>query len=350
MPARDRGWAVFVWWAGACAVGGALAALDPTPLFFGVPVLSGGLLCAVQALLLRVYRVGIGRPWVVAGSLGWLVGSFAQVLWYELLSEVRFPGNGLIVGCLPWAFLGVGQAVVLFAAARPHSFAFPAFRVFASAFGDALIEAVVPLTTRPFHDALGGALGEYGIGAAQSAVLAAILYAAPTGAVLVRYLGPAGVDETRTGARPDALPEAQTAGSTGGRGITLGVAGLLALVGLGLFGAWGVTNVLGCGPGERAVFEEFPRYGGRIPEPRSDLEGASCYVWFVTPDPREEVYAYYEERLRERGWVVEIHHSPTWSSEHATLEAVRDGYRYTVLYEPDVRMPGGRRVRVFVSG
>lgn len=79
----------------------------------------------------------------------------------------------------------------------------------------------------------------------------------------------------------------------------VGSAVLLAVCAIGVRAA---TNVLGCGFGEREVFAQFPRYGGRMPEPRSDIEGAVCAVWFVTPNPRREVYAYYAGELRERGW------------------------------------------------
>ena len=139
-------------------------------------------------------------------------------------------------------------------------------------------------------------------------------------------------------------------GSVDRRGVVVAAAGLLALLALGVLGAWGATNALGCGPGERDVLGRFPHYGGRTPEPRSELELGICSVGFVTPDPKGEVFAYYEERLRERGWEVEVREPPKWSSEYATLEATRGGYRYDVVYESDVRMPGGRRVRVIVTG
>ncbi len=123
-----------------------------------------------------------------------------------------------------------------------------------------------------------------------------------------------------------------------------------ALLALCALVAWVVTNALGCGAGERAVFAEFPRYGGRMPEPQSDIEGGRCFAWFVTPDPQGRVYANYSERLRERGWEVAIHEPPAWSSEPTTLDARRENYRYSVIYESDVHMPGGRRVQMVVSG
>ena len=126
--------------------------------------------------------------------------------------------------------------------------------------------------------------------------------------------------------------------------------GLLALLALGLLGAWGATNALGCGPGERAILREFPHYGGRTPEPMSELELGLCSVGYATRAPREEVFAHYGEGLRGRGWEVEVREPPRWSSEYATLEATRGGYRYDVVYESDVRLPGGRRVRAIVTG
>ena len=119
--------------------------------------------------------------------------------------------------------------------------------------------------------------------------------------------------------------------------------GLLAVCAVGV---WAVTNALGCGFGERAVFAQFPRYGGRMPGPRSDPEGGMCFAWFVTPDPQREVYDYYEVELRERGWEVTVRKPPPWSGEPTALEAEQGAYGYAVFYEPDVRMPGGRRVQV----
>ncbi|MDP9476498.1 MAG: hypothetical protein M3R38_12590, partial [Actinomycetota bacterium] len=125
------------------------------------------------------------------------------------------------------------------------------------------------------------------------------------------------------------------------RGVAAAAVGLLALGALGVLGASGVTNVLGCGPGEREAFAQFPQYGGRTPDVRSDLEGGLCFARFVTRSPEEQVYAYYEERLRERGWEVRVREN---------LTATKAGGRsYLVRYE-DYGVPGGRPVTVFVSG
>ena len=128
------------------------------------------------------------------------------------------------------------------------------------------------------------------------------------------------------------------------------VVGLAALLAVCVIGAWAVTNALGCGFGERAIFAQFPNYGKRTLEPRSDIEGAMCFATFYAADPQREVYAYYERELRERGWRVEIQKPPPWSTEPTTLEAKQGHNRYAVIYEPDVRLFGGRRVRVFVTG
>lgn len=139
---------------------------------------------------------------MVASSLGWLAGSVAQIFWYELLSEVRFPGAGLLVESLPWAFLGTGQALALLAVGL-HSFAFSAPRALAwalvSAAGGASTEAAVVLTTRPFYDALRGAMGEYALNAVQLAILAAALYALPTGLVLIRTVRPTAAGGAQAG-------------------------------------------------------------------------------------------------------------------------------------------------------
>ena len=133
------------------------------------------------------------------------------------------------------------------------------------------------------------------------------------------------------------------------RGVVM-VVGLLVLLALGLLAAWGVTNVLGCGPGEREIFAQFPQYAGKTTEPESEPGLGICAASFATPAPQGKVYAYYEERLRERGWGVEVQEPPPRSTEPAALVGRRGGYRYEVFYEPEVRLPGGRRVTVIVSG
>lgn len=127
----------------------------------------------------------------------------------------------------------------------------------------------------------------------------------------------------------------------------VGLAGLLAVCAVGV---WAATNALGCGSEEREVFARFPGYEGRAPEPRPSAEPGLCRAWLVTPDTRGEVYTYYGRELRERGWEVEVREPPPRSTEPTTLEARQGAYAYTVAYEPDVRMPGGRRVQVIVGG
>lgn len=332
-----HGCPVFFWWVAACAAGGALAALDPTALFLGFPVLFGALLGAVQALVLRRYLPGIGPSWVAASFFGWVAGSLLQVFSYELLPAPGFPGGGLLVESLPWVSLGVAQAAALGAKARrrPGLAAAPVVApwALASITGGTLTVAAVVLTTRPFYGALGGALGEYGTAAAQLAVLVAILYAAPTGWVLALLLGRARAGEARPDARTPSRPAPRA-------GVAAAV-GLLVVTALGILGAWGVTTALGCGPGERQVFSQFPQYGGRTPELRSNLEAGFCFARFVTRAPEEEVHAYYEERLRERGWEVRVRED---------LVATKPGRRsYWVRFE-DYGVPGGRPVTVFVSG
>lgn len=96
---------------------------------------------------------------------------------------------------------------------------------------------------------------------------------------------------------------------------------LACLLAVCAVGVWAGTNALGCGAGEREVFARFPDYEGRVTEPRSYVELGLCRAWFVTPDTRREVYAYYGRELRERGWEVETREPPPRSDEPTTLEA-----------------------------
>lgn len=114
---------------------------------------------------------------------------------------------------------------------------------------------------------------------------------------------------------------------------------LLALLALGALAAWGVTSVLGCGPGDREVFAQFPQYEGREPELRSNLEAGTCQARFVTDAPKEDILAYYEQRLREHGWEVR--------RGEATVTGRKVGRDYLIRYE-DYRVSGGHPVTVLI--
>lgn len=104
-----------------------------------------------------------------------------------------------------------------------------------------------------------------------------------------------------------------------------------------------------CRGEQREVFEEFPHYGGRSPEPIRNLDvvfvaGGICLVEFETTASEEEVIFYYERNLRENGWEVEVSVPPPSEQTEPTdingkllpasptLSARRDDYGYSVRF------------------
>lgn len=133
---------------------------------------------------------------------------------------------------------------------------------------------------------------------------------------------------------------------------------LVALLVLGLGGAWAYTSLAVCTDEERAVFEEFLQYGGQEIEPEPESATGGCVVRFDTSDPQEEVFAYYSERLRENAWEVEREPPPYSEMTEpkgqpgeetvpATIRGVelfarRGAYVYRIHYLPQPRSEEGR--------
>jgi hypothetical protein len=112
-----------------------------------------------------------------------------------------------------------------------------------------------------------------------------------------------------------------------------------------------------CSDEERAIYEEFPQYGGWI-EPGTNPATGACFVRYEeTQSTKEEVQTYYSERLRENGWRVTrepsvdelaspdvttrlktVPDEPGETTEvqytrvRELIRAERDGYRYKVSY------------------
>lgn len=66
-----------------------------------------------------------------------------------------------------------------------------------------------------------------------------------------------------------------------------------------------LASMTACNAEERAVFEEFPQYGGIEKEPEPFAESGGCAVFYDTPDPQERVAEYYARQLKAHGWKVE---------------------------------------------
>ena len=99
---------------------------------------------------------------------------------------------------------------------------------------------------------------------------------------------------------------------------------------------FGLSPFLGaCNDEEKAVFAEFPQYGGVRPDPEAFPESGGCATWLDTEDPKEAVRAYYDEQLTSHGWVLEKVPSEVAEQEvgGTIVYARRDGFAYEVSFE-----------------
>jgi len=130
-------------------------------------------------------------------------------------------------------------------------------------------------------------------------------------------------------------------------------AALLAVVGLCLVGAVPLDREMTCGYEQRAVLGEFPQYGGIAQRPRANSVHGSCYLYYLTPDSREQVEAYFSQRLRTNGWEVEVVGPfPKGSAGGDLVRAIRGEFLYVVHYISSSTLvdprPGGQ-IEVHVS-
>jgi len=76
---------------------------------------------------------------------------------------------------------------------------------------------------------------------------------------------------------------------------------VLPFVGIRIFSAATRT----CSDQERAVFLEFPQFGGMVLQPGSDIESGGCVASFQTADRRDDVIRYYKRQLEQHGWTMQ---------------------------------------------
>lgn len=92
-----------------------------------------------------------------------------------------------------------------------------------------------------------------------------------------------------------------------------------------------------CGEEERAVFSEFPQYGGVEKEPQPDSLTGGCAVVYETSAPPEKVAGYLAGRLESHGWTVQHRLGAGGEAEEefggTLVTASRDGLRYSADYE-----------------
>ena len=116
----------------------------------------------------------------------------------------------------------------------------------------------------------------------------------------------------------------------------VGSVGLLVAV---LVLPYTLSNLTACSKEERAVFEEFPDYGGLERKPEPFAESGGCAVFYDTEASQERVTEYYMEQLESHGWKAEQMVSEATLTESGRtapsidIMARRDDYYYEVLFE-----------------
>jgi hypothetical protein len=115
-------------------------------------------------------------------------------------------------------------------------------------------------------------------------------------------------------------------------------------------GSYVLSDLSDCSSRERAIVERYPHYGNR--HIATYPWTFSCSVRYTIRADRREVLGYYDEMLRRNGWevmgfqtaserfVTGKRLSELWDLPESTggiLVARRDGYSYSVTYEPPNR-------------
>lgn len=112
-------------------------------------------------------------------------------------------------------------------------------------------------------------------------------------------------------------------------------AALISLLALGLLASWIYFSDLGlgCDSEEQSVYKEFPQFGDRRIEPRTNEGLGTCSARYETRKSKQEIQDYYSQRLEANGWEVTRKPSP---EELAPPEK-------TVMEEPVPGEPGKTR-------
>jgi len=325
-------------WVLASTVGGAVGGLGFVLEFVGPLVLFGGVLGLAQWLVLLRYFDRAGW-WVAASFFGWIAGSVAGVFAVAAVSaDGRDPA--IVFGIvMPWASLGVFQALGLYGLLAVAGRAkLASLWGVVSLSGGVVAGLVAHLGLTALPQAAGAGLIPEGVaGAVAGYGAAGATYGAATGVALgmVVRRSRRGGDHSHPAENRTSRPSAP--GGTGARPVwTTTAAGLLALL---LLGAGGVLLYQAgtCTQAERAVYSEFAQYGGRRlpPEPNYDL--GSCQARYSVDDRPQEVLAYFTDRLRANGWKVEQLLQPppgAPSGSYTSFVARRGASRYSFIFYP----------------
>jgi hypothetical protein len=110
---------------------------------------------------------------------------------------------------------------------------------------------------------------------------------------------------------------------------------LMLIVMLPLLAGCGLLSAFACSAEERAVFAEFPQYGGLQIEPEGHPDMGSCAAFYETSDSPEQVLAYFKDQLKVHGWTLEAELTEFRKGQAGgdLLMAHRDDFVYNVSYE-----------------
>ena len=306
-PARRRPHGLRVWvaWVLVCAAAGVVA--RSAGQFLSELVLGLTFGVAQWFVLWRLVHRPFwtaGITWVVASSAGGFIGFFVGgVLVIPRLGPLLTTLAGrneafaysVAVMTLLWTCVGAAQWLVLRRHVQQAAWWIPA-----SAVGGLVFVALAFGISTPYrgvtYEPLYGAVGGAGYGAITGIALAWLVRNAPSKQRLWVAT------------------------------IPVIVAGAISLA--------GVVLSSGCDANERAVFAEFPQYGGLQPQPLSSSDSGGCTVLYETPDPPAQVLAYFEEQLTAHGWTLARPNmrNPT-GQPGGGLTAQRGSFRYMVLFE-----------------
>lgn len=100
------------------------------------------------------------------------------------------------------------------------------------------------------------------------------------------------------------------------------------------------ASLTACSGDERAVFDEFPHYGGVEREPEPFAESGGCAVFYDTQASQERVAAYYTKQLESHGWKVEqtvteatLMEPQIKTAPEIDIMARREDFFYEILFE-----------------
>ncbi|MBI1970015.1 hypothetical protein HYS48_04945 [Candidatus Woesearchaeota archaeon] len=295
-------------WILANAVAGILVAIIAILTQFGQLFVTGLIYGAVQWFILRKHLEHIGN-WVLASAVGWIIAMYGTVY---LGMGYGFSSN------LSWMGIAIAQMCILAGQLQKRHGYYLSLWLILSLIG-AIAERVISFFLYGVFSIIGG----------QSAFLLIYLF---TGAVYGTITGIALVmmyPSLKLIPKEEQRPMSNRIVSI--------AAAIIILAFIAVF-----LNRDFCTKEEKAVFNEFPHYGGIQLTPRASGEtGALCGASYTTLDNIQQVMEYYKEQLTAHGWEIQDT-IPLYTGEDGvgnkvtsgSISAVRNSnFYYTISFD-----------------